>query len=99
MGEEKRRNYQLMVERATRRRRGSTDSVEDQLLREVEREREDKLCVVCQDREKCIMILPCRHLCICESCQVSLMQRIDRAHSRTCPICRKIVKQTIKAYL
>ena len=31
-----------------------------QLLREVEREREDKLCVVCQDREKCIMILPCR---------------------------------------
>ena len=31
-----------------------------QLLREVEREREDKLCVVCQDQEKCIMILPCR---------------------------------------
>ena len=29
--EEKRRNYQLMVERATRR-RGSTDSVEDQVM-------------------------------------------------------------------
>ena len=77
----KRRNYQLVVERAAGRRRGSNDSVEDQvlisyignwlairfrirmtlqLLREVEREREDKLCVVCQDREKCIMILPCR---------------------------------------
>jgi len=92
--EEKRRNYQLMVERATRRRRGSTDSVEDQLLREVEREREDKLCVVCQDREKCIMILPCRHLCICENCQEPL-----RTHRNTCPICRKGVKQMIKAYL
>ena len=38
-------------------------------------------------------------LCICNDCQVSLMRRTDRAHSRTCPICRKIVKQTIKAYL
>jgi len=90
----KRRNYQLVVERAAGRRRGSNDSVEDQLLREVEREREDKLCVVCQDREKCIMILPCRHLCICENCQVPL-----RTHRNTCPICRRGVKQMIKAYL
>jgi len=90
----KRRNYQLVVERAGLRRRGSNDSVEDQLLREVEREREDKLCVVCQDREKCIMILPCRHLCICENCQGPL-----RTHRNTCPICRRGVKQMIKAYL
>jgi len=34
----KRRNYELMVKRAGQR-RGSTDSMEDQLLREVERER------------------------------------------------------------
>ena len=67
-------------------RRGSEESVEDQLLREVEREREDKL--------KCIMMLPCRHLCICASCQEPL-----RTHRNTCPICRKPVKQMIKAYL
>jgi len=106
------RTYNLLIKRRDERRkrrsksknnpRGSNaveEEVEDLLLQQVEREREDKLCVICQDREKCIMILPCRHLCICQDCQVSLMQRTDQAHSRTCPICRKNVKQTIKAYL
>jgi len=90
--EMKRRNYKLVVERAGRKR--GQDTVEDQLLRQMENEREDKLCVVCQDNEKCIMILPCRHLCICEACQEPLRQIRN-----TCPICRKGVKQMIKAYL
>jgi len=93
----KRKNYELLRERANRKRgsrRGSEDSVEDQLMREVEREREDKLCCICQDQEKCIMMLPCRHLCICSSCMEPL-----RTHRNTCPICRKQVKQMIKAYL
>jgi len=92
----KQKNYEMLLERANRKkgRRGSEDSVEDQLLREVEREREDKLCCICQDQEKCIMMLPCRHLCICSSCQEPL-----RTHRNTCPICRKPVKQMIKAYL
>jgi len=93
----KRRNFELLIEKTTKRqesRRDSSDSVEDQLLREMEREREDKLCVICQDQEKCIMILPCRHLCICEKCKVPL-----KTHRNTCPICRKQVKQMIKAYL
>lgn len=93
----KQKNYEMLRERANQKkgsRRGSEDSVEDQLLREVEREREDKLCCICQDQEKCIMMLPCRHLCICASCQEPL-----RTHRNTCPICRKQVKQMIKAYL
>ncbi|XP_023323373.1 uncharacterized protein LOC111697564 [Eurytemora carolleeae] len=93
---QKRRNYDLLIERRNKQqaRRGSEGSVEDLLLREVEREREDKLCVICVDKEKCIMILPCRHLCICEGCQGPL-----RTHRNICPICRKPVKQLIKAYL
>merc|ERR1712115_166185 len=90
----KRKNYELLRERANRKRgsrRGSEDSVEDQLMREVEREREDKLCCICQDQEKCIMMLPCRHL---SSCMEPL-----RTHRNTYPICRKQVKQMIKAYL
>ncbi len=61
----------------------------------MERDREDKLCVICQDKEKCIMILPCRHLCICQDCQGPLLAQ----DSVSCPICRKPLRQTIKAYL
>jgi len=96
---EKRRNYELLLERTNNRKKGrknreGSESIEDRLLMEVEREREDKLCVICVDKEKCIMILPCRHLCICESCQIPL-----RRHRNICPICRKEIKQMIKAYL
>lgn len=109
--EARRRNYDLLIKRRNERQRrskskskntkkaASSEDVEEMLLEQVEREREDKLCVICQDQEKCIMILPCRHLCICASCQANLLQRNNHAHSRTCPICRRHVKQMIKAYL
>ena len=68
------------------------------------RERENKLCCICQDNEvgllvflstwancllfdqKCILMLPCCHLSICERCQEPL-----RARTNTCPMCRKPV--------
>ena len=89
--EDRRRNYVLLRERAESRKGAG---VEEELLREVEREREDKLCCICTDREKCIMMLPCRHLCICERCMTLL-----KNHGNSCPMCRKPVKQMIKAYL
>ena len=105
---DKRRNYDLLLKRRAQKkksdkrksaaiRRDSEDTdedVEELLFEQVEREREDKLCVVCQDKEKCIMILPCRHLCICQDCQAPLQERNNH-----CPICRRPVRQYIKAYL
>jgi len=102
---DKRRNYDLLLKRRQERRLNSRkrcsgkganteENVEEMLFEQVEREREDKLCVICQDKEKCIMILPCRHLCICQDCQGPLQRQ-----NNNCPICRKPVRQTIKAYL
>ncbi len=102
--EQKRRNYELLIQRkqqkqrARRRADDDEEDVEDLLLQQVEREREDKLCAICQDKEKCIMMLPCRHLCVCQDCQF-LWQRHQQAQQRKCPMCRKVVRQTIKAYL
>lgn len=103
--EAKRRNYDLLVRRRNERRlrRGvrtsgnddeDDEDVEEMLFEQVEREREDKLCVICQDKEKCMMILPCRHLCICQDCQNPLQSR-----NLHCPICRKKVNQIVKVYL
>jgi len=73
------------------------DSMEAELYRQVQREREDKLCVVCVDKIKCIMMLPCRHLCVCERCWRQL--EATNEHNSTCPLCRNPVQQIIKAYL
>jgi hypothetical protein len=112
----RRRNYDLLIKRRNEKRSTRSKSknskqtaennanadMEEILLEQVEREREDKLCVICQDQEKCIMILPCRHLCICQDCQTKILRRNNLNHGgnpKTCPICRRHVKQMIKAYL
>lgn len=55
---------------------------------------EDRYCIVCQDRFKCVLILPCKHLCVCSECNVRL-----RNESRPCPICRTVVKKTMKVFV
>lgn len=54
-------------------------------------------CVVCQDNEKNIVLLPCKHLCLCLEC----CQTINRMASnrRTCPLCRVKIRDYINVYL
>jgi hypothetical protein len=49
---------------------------------------EHRLCVVCQEEERNVLLLPCRHLCLCAGCR-------DRPELVTCPLCR----HTIDSYL
>lgn len=68
---------------------GKTDITRQHLLYQLEQEQESKLCIVCQDRNKCVIILPCRHLCLCMEC-CSIIQR----EHRSCPVCRQNVGRT-----
>lgn len=52
---------------------------------------EQRLCVVCQEMEKCVLLLPCRHLCLCEGCS----QKKDLS---ICPLCRRGIAQKIGVY-
>jgi len=56
-------------------------------------ENSDRNCVVCLDLPKCMILLPCCHLCVCKS------QTCIKAVSQKCPICRKPVKEIKEAYL
>lgn len=52
------------------------------------------LCVICQDRDKCVVLLPCRHLCICDICANKLI----RLNQYECPLCRVPLGTHINVY-
>lgn len=52
------------------------------------------LCVICQDRDKCVVLLPCRHLCICDICANELI----RHRHYECPLCRVPLRTHISVY-
>lgn len=53
----------------------------------------DALCVICQERQKCVLTLPCRHICLCTECCRRLY-----GYQRTCPICRTFIYHSVSVY-
>lgn len=52
-----------------------------------------QLCVICQDKLKSVVLLPCRHLCLCLDCYKQL-----RRYRRECPMCRQPYEHSIQVY-
>ncbi|CAH0547741.1 unnamed protein product [Brassicogethes aeneus] len=55
---------------------------------------DQRFCVICQERQKCILILPCRHVCLCSECNSQLQM-----YNNTCPMCRKDIERTMKVFV
>ena len=49
-----------------------------------------KECVVCMEEDKNTVLLPCRHLCVCQTCFPNI--------ENVCPMCREVVKDTLIIY-
>ncbi|XP_065357080.1 E3 ubiquitin-protein ligase RNF26 [Calliphora vicina] len=53
-------------------------------------------CVVCRDRQKCVLLLPCKHLCLCEECADYMFFTSQR---QNCPLCRTFIDHSMSVYI
>lgn len=60
----------------------STQSLDEDTMMMVEED--NGQCVICLNNPKDTLLLPCRHMCICEKCSGSLLSNSNR----NCPLCR-----------
>lgn len=52
------------------------------------------LCVVCHDQHRSVLLLPCKHLCLCRDCYRKL-----KDYNRQCPLCRTAFRHNMKVYI
>lgn len=74
-----------------------SEELSDHELQELQKklyaEKERRICVICQDRERSVLLYPCGHMCVCEECTNAIRQR-----GHPCPICRQDIIDTLKVY-
>ena len=52
---------------------------------------EQKLCVVCMENQPTVVLMPCKHLCLCGECSQSPTMK-------KCPMCRKSIENRLEIY-
>nr|XP_043620748.1 probable BOI-related E3 ubiquitin-protein ligase 2 [Erigeron canadensis] len=57
----------------------SNNNEEEKFNTEIEKSNNNRLCKKCGMEESCVLLLPCRHLCLCKGCASSV---------NICPICK-----------
>lgn len=67
------------------------DAKEQALANILREEKDERVCVVCQEERKSVLLMPCRHLCCCRTCS-------RRPELTRCPLCRNNITQKIDVY-
>ncbi|XP_021635212.2 probable BOI-related E3 ubiquitin-protein ligase 2 isoform X2 [Hevea brasiliensis] len=52
--------------------------------------KEHIICRACKSKEVCMLLMPCRHLCLCKDCDMLI---------NVCPVCRLMKNSSVQVYL
>jgi len=74
------------------------EAVVQALRRELTEAEERQRCVVCLNALKSMLILPCRHACLCRPCAVEIINHAD-INQRLCPLCRTLMHEVLHVYI
>ncbi len=55
------------------------------------------LCCICLDAPKSVLVLPCKHFCVCANCVRGGAGTVSRT-LRQCPVCRAAVQDIMHVY-
>ena len=64
----------------------------EELEKSVQDEEDKRLCIICDDQNRTIVLLPCKHMCMCKTC-------LGRQTWKTCPLCREPVDTDMEIYV
>ncbi|KAG9447354.1 hypothetical protein H6P81_013482 [Aristolochia fimbriata] len=62
----------------------------ERTVRENREMKHRKTCRVCKENDVCVLLLPCRHLCLCKDCESKL---------ETCPICNSMKNASLQIFM
>jgi hypothetical protein len=63
---------------------------EQQNITVAEKQGDNNKCVICMDLTEQIMLRPCKHVCVCEKCNIGL---------KNCPLCKKVIINTERVFI
>ncbi|XP_067948906.1 uncharacterized protein [Watersipora subatra] len=77
----------------------STPGAETRYIRKLKRRLDDEVnnrrCVICHHLSRNILLMPCKHVCLCTDC----VQEVLRRTPATCPLCRARIIQVVDVFL
>ena len=68
----------------------TTNTEGSEIVQELRRLKEARICKICMDAEVGVVFIPCGHLICCVICAPSL---------KNCPMCRQSIQKTVKTFM